>query len=249
MMMPTGMKLHNRALGLFRKGKLLIILALLACAFQCTALYGQERDSQRLEIRRNSHNLWEVKNDIRSYRDSGQWDRDIETLIEQARVPLDKYVPGEKNYAIVMDVDETSISNYPLIEKMDFAFESPIVESGWEKWIAEASAPAIAATLSFYKEARKRGFHVFFITGRPETDRVGTEKLLKKTGYDGYDGLFMRTAADLKNSVSSFKIARRKKLTDEGYVIILNIGDQESDLVGGYSIYTLRIPNPMYFIP
>jgi len=33
------------------------------------------------------------------------------------------------------------------------------------------------------------------------------------------------------------------------FTIIANIGDQRSDLDGGYSERTWRVPNPFYFIP
>ena len=33
-----------------------------------------------------------------------------------------------------------------------------------------------------------------------------------------------------------------------GYLIILNVGDQESDLTGGFADRTFKLPNPFYFI-
>ena len=41
----------------------------------------------------------------------------------------------------------------------------------------------------------------------------------------------------------------RKKLVDQGYTIIVNIGDQMSDLDGGFAERTFKLPNPFYFIP
>jgi hypothetical protein len=230
--------------------QLILGMALMICTILCPAVYAEETGTQRIEIRRSDiRDIWEVKKEIRAYRDSGKWDRDIETVIGQARAHLGEYDARRGKYAIVLDIDETSISNYSLIEQMDFAFESKLVEPGWEKWIKEAAAPAITPTLELFREAKKKGFQVFFITGRPEGDREGTEKLLQKTGYKGYDGLFMRTAEELRHSVAIFKTGQRKRLTQEGCVIVLNVGDQESDMAGGYSLFMVKIPNPMYCIP
>lgn len=45
-----------------------------------------------------------------------------------------------------------------------------------------------------------------------------------------------------------FKPATRAEVESSGYHIILNVGDQYSDLVGGYSLYTLKLPNPVYIV-
>ena len=46
-----------------------------------------------------------------------------------------------------------------------------------------------------------------------------------------------------------FKAPERRKLAEQGYTIILNMGDQESDLRGGYAEKTFKLPNPVYFLP
>ena len=46
-----------------------------------------------------------------------------------------------------------------------------------------------------------------------------------------------------------YKSAQRKKLEEEGYRIIGNVGDQWSDLLGTNSgIRTFKLPDPMYYI-
>ena len=34
-----------------------------------------------------------------------------------------------------------------------------------------------------------------------------------------------------------------------GYDILVNVGDQRSDLTGGYARRGFKLPNPMYLIP
>jgi hypothetical protein len=37
-------------------------------------------------------------------------------------------------------------------------------------------------------------------------------------------------------------------LSTEAITIVLNMGDQESDLMGGYAQRTFKLPNPFYYI-
>jgi hypothetical protein len=40
----------------------------------------------------------------------------------------------------------------------------------------------------------------------------------------------------------------RDELQKEGKLIILNIGDQHSDLIGGNAKKSIKLPNPFYLI-
>jgi predicted secreted acid phosphatase len=46
-----------------------------------------------------------------------------------------------------------------------------------------------------------------------------------------------------------YKANTRKHIESLGYDIVLNVGDQWSDLQGGHADYTLKLPNPTYFLP
>ena len=67
-------------------------------------------------------------------------------------------------------------------------------------------------------------------------------------GRDQWAGLMMKPD-DYKGPVAAFKSAERDKITKKGYTIILNMGDQISDLDGGFARKTFLLPNPFYFIP
>jgi len=45
-----------------------------------------------------------------------------------------------------------------------------------------------------------------------------------------------------------YKAVFRQDVEKKGYKIILNIGDQLSDLIGGHSERTYKLPNPFYFV-
>ncbi len=50
-------------------------------------------------------------------------------------------------------------------------------------------------------------------------------------------------------SLVPFKSGERKKIEQSGYFIIANIGDQQSDLEGGFAKCRFKLPDPFYFIP
>ena len=42
----------------------------------------------------------------------------------------------------------------------------------------------------------------------------------------------------------------RARIEEElGFTILVNVGDQDSDLAGGHARKAFKLPNPMYFIP
>jgi len=49
-------------------------------------------------------------------------------------------------------------------------------------------------------------------------------------------------------SAADFKAPQRERLTREGYTIVANIGDQPSDLAGGFAERAFLLPNPFYRI-
>jgi acid phosphatase len=50
-------------------------------------------------------------------------------------------------------------------------------------------------------------------------------------------------------SAADFKTPQRAAIQGRGYTIIANIGDQPSDLDGGFAERTYLLPNPFYRIP
>ncbi|VVC75038.1 hypothetical protein AQUSIP_03130 [Aquicella siphonis] len=194
-------------------------------------------------------NLAFIKKDLKHYHDSGEYDHDISSMMQQAMRYLEMRIDQGKFHgkkpAIVLDIDETSLSNYPDMVRLDFGGTLEEIRQDEDKGEDEAIAP----TLKLYRYAKANQIAVFFITGRQEEEREVTEKNLKKAGYVNHDGLILRAGEYKKAPASVYKIAMRKQLADQGYDILLNIGDQKSDLRGGYADKTYKLPNPYYHIP
>ncbi len=152
--------------------------------------------------------------------------------------------PQEK-LALVLDIDENTLSNYSEMIKADFGYD-PKASAAWE---SSAAAPAIPGTLRLYKEAQRLGVSAFFLTGRDEPLRAATEQNLRAQGFDGWRQLILRQPAQASLSALKYKSAARAAMVAEGYTIVLNVGDQWSDLRGKPEAeFSVKYPDPFYFI-
>lgn len=194
-------------------------------------------------------NLSLIKQNLKQYHDSGQYAQDLANTTQEAMRYLEmraaKQDFNHKKPALVLDIDETSLSNYPDMLKYDFGGTETIITAEEN----QGDDPAIVSTLKLYRLAKEKHIAVFFVTGRQESAREATVKNLQCAGYTNWDGLFLRTKEFAHTSAILYKTAIRKQITDQGYDIILNIGDQKSDLTGGYADKGVKLVNPYYFIP
>jgi acid phosphatase len=193
-------------------------------------------------------NLATFKQELKRYHDSGQYQKDISQVIDQSIRYLNfrlTHAIKDKKPAIVLDIDETSLSNYPNMVKLDFGGTLEEIRQRED----EGKDAAITPTLKLYRFAKTHHVAVFFVTGRHEDERQATVANLQNAGFTNWDGLILRSKEYENVSATQYKTAIRKLLTERGYKILLNIGDQKSDLVGGYADKTFKLPDPYYFIP
>ena len=180
------------------------------------------------------------------YHDSGEYEREIREVANSARDYLAtraKDAPKEDKLAAVFDIDETSVSNWAGLA--DCGFCSFNVQA---RLYSVANDPAIVPVLELFNFAKSKGVALFFVTGRPESARDVTIKNLTDVGYSGWAELITRTGAAKQEPARIFKSQQRQLITDKGYRIVLNIGDQASDLAGCCAERTFKLPNPFYLI-
>ncbi len=175
-----------------------------------------------------------------------QLDRQIDLAIGFLKQGVANAKPGEK-LAIVLDIDETSLSNWAVMKHDDFGYVPN--DSNW--CVSLRCATAIAGTLRLFRDAENEKVAVFFITGRPESQRADTEANLKAVGYDRWAGLYLRPEDHPKTqTVTEYKSSDRGQIVAKGYRIVLNVGDQMSDLLGNPEAdHSVKLPNPFYLIP
>lgn len=197
--------------------------------------------------------------DIVSFRNTGGYTADIRGTVALGRRYLNRWLnrrcqrnatPAQVKRCramAVFDMDDTLESWYQY-------YSSPTVN-----WVADQTAeevvmeacgnPAIPSTIALLQHALSRGVAVSVITGRRDTQRSFTATCLNKLGAGGYRNLIVRGPANYETTAAAFKAQARRKLERNGWRIAISVGDQVSDMSGGYVDAGFLLPNPMYFIP
>jgi predicted secreted acid phosphatase len=199
-------------------------------------------------------NLYDVERQIDRYVVSGDYDRDVARVVATAQAYLERRAGAAQKPAIVLDIDETSLSNWPAYRAngwgrvLNGGCNLKDGPCGLRAYQELGEAQALKPTLALATKAKALGVAVFFVTGRPASLREATERNLKERGYQ-WDELFLMPPGRSFTSAADFKAPARKAIVDRGYTILLNMGDQESDLRGGYAEKTFKLPNPVYYLP
>lgn len=190
------------------------------------------------------------------YHDSGAYDRDLRVVASQAASWIKTRAASAHQPALVLDIDETALSNWEIILRDDFgrpiAGPADLASAGpwgWAEWDQLGRDPAIEPTLEVFRAARAANVAVFFITGRPESQRAATVRNLGAVGLGDYAKLFMVPNGAHFASAADFKTPIRIEIEQLGYTIIANMGDQPSDLLGGHAEKKFLLPDPFYRVP
>jgi acid phosphatase len=199
-------------------------------------------------------NLYDAQKGVESYIDSGRYEADFAHVVDEAKAYLESRAKQVTRPAIVLDIDETSLSNWPAYKINGWGRvvngECDIERGpcGLRAWQAMAVSRALTPTLQLDRRAKSLGVAVFFISARPSNLREATQKNLRDQGFE-WDEVTILPPDPSFPSAADFKAGERKKIADRGFTILLTMGDQQSDLNGGYAERTFKLPNPVYFIP
>ncbi|MBS1103091.1 acid phosphatase [Gluconobacter sp. Dm-62] len=190
-----------------------------------------------------------------AYHDSGDYQHDFDVVIAQARQWIDQTAVKTRRPAIVLDIDETTLSNWDEIRADNFGYITagpcdalPKGPCGADAWEKSGRAPAFASTLALINDAQAHHVAVFFVTGRHEDERDATERNLHLAGISHWDGLYLRPMTS-HGYAALYKAPTRERIERKGYTIIASLGDQPSDLSGGFAKKAFLLPNPFYRIP
>ncbi|XP_039143833.1 acid phosphatase 1-like isoform X1 [Dioscorea cayenensis subsp. rotundata] len=154
---------------------------------------------------------------------------------------------GDGKEVWVFDVDDTALSNLPFYAHRGFGARA-YNKSEFDVWVNKSRRPAVQQSLRLYKTLLSLGIKVMFLGTDFEHDRDIISANLRKVGYITWEKLLLRIPK-VKLSTISFKSSERKKLQQEGYKIVGNIGDQWSDILGTpEGDRTFKLPNPMYYV-
>ena len=226
------------------------------------------------ELKDPKDNIDKHKEQLKAYEkgmdeDKGLYYEDVKQVLDDALIYVMSRADKVEHPAVVLDIDETCLSNWANIVADDFGFigagecpMQPHLACGFPAWIDRAEAEAIIPTLKFFNAVRAKGVAVFFITGRRDFQRRVTILNLRREGFQDWTELATRPDDDTSDTIVPFKSGERAKIErgekpyDKPYHIIATIGDQQSDLdgnpngddKGSHAECPFKVPNPFYFI-
>jgi predicted secreted acid phosphatase len=237
----TGSELMKAGWSMRGAGKLLVGLLV-----SIPILFGQTDSRPAISsLSSELENHQVVVDRLMRYHDSGEYDREIREVVDEARDYLGDRIKraskGEK-LAAVFDIDETALSNWEILAGCGFCNYAARL-----KLYPASQGTTIVPVLELFNYAKRNGVAVFFITGRQLAQRESTIKNLTDAGYSGWTDLMTQPDGN-KQPARVFKSDDRKQIEDKGYIIVLNIGDQASDLTGCCEEQIFKLPNPFYLV-
>ncbi len=213
-------------------------------------------------------NIDSVKSTIRTYynatdgiadKTASPYISEMAEITAKSLAGLPAVDPAAKK-AIVLDADDTTLWTYDMEDAaMHFNFDPALQDV----WVQQKKFPATPSMVAYVNAVQAKGYAVFGLTGRNSAQEDATLANLGTLGYTGFTNANFFTkwvaAADQPAYVScatakcttvEYKANTRKHIEqDLGYDIALNVGDQWSDLQGGYADASLKLPNPTYYLP
>lgn len=178
------------------------------------------------------------------YYESGEYAADVKEATRGATRSLTAQLADKPHRpAMVLDIDDTLESTYACAKRSNFDRTAITVCQ------ARLDQTPIRPVWSLVRLAQRRNVAIVVITARPQGLEAGTRKQLKDDGLKGRYTLVMRPDAEFGKPAAAFKTAARRAIQKRGYSVLVNVGDQRSDLVGGYAVKRVKVPNPMYVSP
>lgn len=181
-----------------------------------------------------------------------------------------KLFPGKKN-CVVVDIDETILSNSPY-QAWLYLTNGVYTEASWNEWVKNVKAEPLPGTVDFLNYAKSIGVEIFYLSNRNNDELFEpTLQNLKKYNLPNADKahLLLKTKGDTTLTGRTTKEHRRLKIQNElNYEILLLCGDQVADFDKAFTVskdgteqqikdsvdkyktdFSTRfiiIPNPMY---
>jgi predicted secreted acid phosphatase len=173
-----------------------------------------------------------------------EYDKDLNAATKKATRALKaKLKKKPKRPAIVFDIDDTLESTYRCAKAKNFDRREITICQ------ARTDQDPIRPVWRLLKAAQKRKVKIILITGRPQGFANATREQLRGDGLRGKYTLRMKGNSDNRDAKTFKTEARRKLQRSRKLKILVNIGDQRSDIDGAASGTRVKVPNPMYFTP
>ena len=203
--------------------------------------------------------------------------KEARSVAADGRHFLHRQADGSGKQAIILDVDDTTLTtwNYELYSNWDF---NPVTNGQFVTDQLFPATPGMVRLAKrahnlgyavFFLTGRPQAQEGPTL-GNLTHDGIGVDAgyPMPTEATTGVDGLFTKPAigsypaylnkpefcadaiaASLSCPTIRYKSGVRAYIESLGYTIVGNFGDQFSDLLGGFSQKTFKMPNPNYFLP
>ncbi|MGE0201759.1 MAG: HAD family acid phosphatase [Candidatus Melainabacteria bacterium] len=151
-----------------------------------------------------------------------------------------------RHSAVVFDLDETLMDT-----RAYYAIYKVYDPASWDAWMDRRDCPAIPEVLSFLEWVQRKGFQVYFLTGRREHQRAQTLENLTAMGVNmaRVTQLILKPDDYTNTSAIAYKVGARQRIEASGFTVVATLGDQQSDITGEATGRGFKLPNPIYTIP
>lgn len=205
-------------------------------------------------------NIARLTNKVLKYYSSGHYLKDVEKVDAQAlsflkmRLSDPKVQKNPSHFAVVFDADETLYSNAAQSKLVARAGTLAFLAFSQKhdavlKYNKSLEPVVLQSTQKVFQFAKDHKLSIFILTANREDFRSIVEKRLKATHYSGWTKLILRPKSLKTQSFQKFKASVRQGLEKKGFHILANIGDQNSDLAGGYTEAGFKLPNAFDALP
>lgn len=125
--------------------------------------------------------------------------------------------------AIITDLDETVVDNsyYNTWLVNEGAMYTP---ETWKQWTAQRKATLIPGSLDFFNLADSLGVAIFYVSNRGVDEFEDTKANMQELGMPQLD-----SSRFYLKSTTSGKEARRQSVMEQGYEVVLYLGDNLND--------------------
>ena len=199
--------------------------------------------------------LGDLQAQLISYHDYGGYERDLDAVAAEAQsVPARAGEKGDQARIGTRHRRDRSIRPQRKNSANQFAYfpsgacdQLPKGRSDGVGNARECRAHSCGAEL-FRAAAKADGVTVFHNAGRDNGLRQATEKNLRGAGYE-VGRARHAPGRQFHTHRGQLQAPARKEIEERGFHIIANVGDQPSDLAGGYAERAFLLPDPFYRIP
>ncbi|MGW3044030.1 HAD family acid phosphatase [Kitasatospora sp. NPDC001159] len=148
-----------------------------------------------------------------------KWESDVQAVAKPLMSYVQQRLAGSKpsdRLALVLDIDNTSLATH-----------------------YDPGKP-VKPILDVTRYAHQHGAAILFATYRDSGSRQSTLNELRNAGYT-VDGLCMRTKSS--TGKAEVKLSCRESFEKQGYTLVANIGNNDTDFQGGHYEKGFELPN------